>query len=195
MAQKGVLTTADYFPIDDFYSFLGILRAEKEHMWELFCYVAFSCQLRCSDVIARRWVDILGKDTTLITEKKTGKNREIELNKNVRKRYNEIYQLMGKPDLQEYIFKSPYTDKPYTIQHINARLKEFKFKYKLPVQNFSTHTFRKTFGRMVYEKSGKSAESLILLNTIFKHSSISVTKAYIGLRKEEISQVYKLIDY
>jgi len=195
MAQKGVLTTSDYIPIDEFNNFLDLLRAEKDYVWEMFCYLSFSCQLRYSDASVRQWIDILNKDQAFIQETKTGKIRRIELNENVRNRFNELYLLMGKPNLSEYIFKSPKTGRPYTSQHINQILKGFRSKYKLSLRNFSTHTFRKTFGRMVYEKSLRSGESLILLNEVFQHSSISTTKAYIGLRKEEIAKVYDFINF
>lgn len=80
-----------------------------------------------------------------------------------------------------------------TIQYVNMKLKEFKYKYKLRIDNFSTHTFRKTFGRYVYDKSEHSAESLILLNKILNHSSIQVTKTYIGITQEEVAGIFASI--
>lgn len=74
-------------------------------------------------------------------------------------------------------------------------LKQFRVDYNLPIEAFSTHTFRKTFGRYVYEKNDKSAESLILLNHIFRHSSIDITKVYIGLRQAEIDTIFKSIKF
>ena len=71
----------------------------------------------------------------------------------------------------------------------------FKFKYRLSIDNFSTHTFRKTFGRYVYDTNEHSAESLLLLNKILNHSNIDVTKRYIGITKEEINQVFDSIQF
>ena len=70
---------------------------------------------------------------------------------------------------------------------------ELKTKYRLKIENFSTHTFRKTFGRYVYDTNNHSAESLILLNKILNHHSIQVTKTYIGITQEEIAGVYASI--
>ena len=60
-------------------------------------------------------------------------------------------------------------------------------------QAFSTHTFRKTFGRYVYELMGRSAEGLILLNQIFRHSNLETTRRYIGLAQEDIDKVFNSI--
>ena len=57
----------------------------------------------------------------------------------------------------------------------------------------STHTFRKTFGRYVYELMGRSAEGLILLNQIFRHSNLETTRRYIGLAQEDIDKVFDSI--
>ena len=81
-----------------------------------------------------------------------------------------------------------------TIQYVNMKLKEFKYKYHLHIENFSTHTFRKTFGRYVYDTNNHSAESLILLNKILNHSSIAVTKTYIGITQEEVAGIYASIN-
>ena len=49
---------------------------------------------------------------------------------------------------EQYIFLSPRTGKPYSLEYINRLLKVFKVRYRLPIRAFSTHTFRKTFGAM-----------------------------------------------
>ena len=64
---------------------------------------------------------------------------------------------------------------------------------RLPIRAFSTHTFRKTFGRYVYELMGRSAEGLILLNQIFRHSNLETTRRYIGLAQEDIDKVFDSI--
>lgn len=57
----------------------------------------------------------------------------------------------------------------------------------------SPHTFRKTFGRYVYDSNNRSAESLILLNKILNHSSIQITKTYLGITKDEVNGIYASI--
>ena len=59
-----------------------------------------------------------------------------------------------------------------------------------------THTFRKTFGRKVYEGSGENANmALIKLSELFNHSNIAVTKIYLGLREKELMEAYDLLDF
>ena len=94
---------------------------------------------------------------------------------------------------EQYIFLSPRTGKPYSLEYINRLLKVFKVRYRLPIRAFSTHTFRKTFGRYVYELMGRSAEGLILLNQIFRHSNLETTRRYIGLAQEDIDKVFDSI--
>ena len=88
---------------------------------------------------------------------------------------------------------NPKTKKPYTTQYINDTLKYLRVKYRLPIKRFSSHTFRKTFGRYVYELMGRSAEGLILLNQIFRHSNLETTRRYIGLAQEDIDKVFDSI--
>ena len=75
-------------------------------------------------------------------------------------------------------------------------LKEIKVKYKLKVKNFSTHSFRKTFGRQVYNQNSENAElALVKLMELFNHSSIGITKRYLGLRQEELLQTYDSLSF
>ena len=75
-------------------------------------------------------------------------------------------------------------------------LKEVKKKYRLHVGNFSCHSLRKTFGRQVYNMSGESAElTLVKLMELFNHSSVAITKRYLGLRQEEVLQTYDILSF
>ena len=104
-----------------------------------------------------------------------------------------LYEMLGQPAPEQYIFLSPRTGKPYSLEYINRLLKVFKVRYRLPIRAFSTHTFRKAFGRYVYELMGRSAEGLILLNQIFRHSNLETTRRYIGLAQEDIDKVFDSI--
>lgn len=192
---KGQLTTADYLSIEDFNRLIDGLHNDEQYMWELYCRLSFCTALRASDVRMLRWNEILGRDEFIKMEQKTGKSRRISLNKSVGDKLLELYSLMNSPEKNSLIFNNSITQKPYSLEHINRLLKEFRVKYHLPKMNFSTHTFRKTFGRYVYESNERSAESLILLNTIFRHSNIKVTKVYIGIRQDEIDKVFNAIKF
>jgi integrase len=192
---KGQLTTADYLPIGEFNRLVESLHNDRLFLWELFCRLSFCMALRASDIRSLKWKDFLNKEKLVRTEIKTGKTREIVFHPSVKKSLSELYGLLGSPDENGYAILNPRTGKAYSLEYINRKLKTFRVTYRLPIEAFSTHTFRKTFGRYIYEESGKSAESLILLSSIFKHSSIEITKIYIGIRQSEINRVFDTIRF
>lgn len=193
MAKKNQLTTSDHLPYEEFTRFLDCLHNDGEYRWEMYARLSFCTACRASDTLRFRWKDVLGVSSVTVVEQKTQKARKIPFNPSVQKRFDELWKLLGCPDKKDYIMGSPKGDKPLTIQFINMKLKEFKFKYRLKIENFSTHTFRKTFGRYVYDSSNRSAESLILLNKILNHSSIQITKTYLGITQDEVNGIYASI--
>ena len=171
----------------------GLPEKDGEYLWETYCWLSFCTACRASDVRTLRWKDILGKSTMTRIEQKTKKNRLIKFNRDVQEKNRFLYEMLGQPAPEQYIFLSPRTGKPYSLEYINRLLKVFKVRYRLPIRAFSTHTFRKTFGRYVYELMGRSAEGLILLNQIFRHSNLETTRRYIGLAQEDIDKVFDSI--
>ncbi len=194
MAKKNQLTKSDYLPMPEFKKLLKELHKDKKYIWELYARISFCTALRCSDVLSLTWHDIINRCSLTITEKKTGKTRKIPFNLQTQDRIDEAYVLMKKPNPNELVFYNRKTRKPFTIQYINKLAKGWKEKYGLTIGNFSTHTFRKTFGRYVYDTSKDKSEALILVNSILNHSTIDVTKVYIGLRQDEVNSVFNSIN-
>lgn len=172
-----------------------MLRKDKQYLWELYCRVSFCTALRISDILTLKWSDVLNQDELIITEKKTGKIRCVSFNESVQKMFRELHGLLGRPDLSKPLIYNFRSQRVYTNEHINFLLKKFKVKYKLSIEHFSTHSFRKTFGRFVYERSGKTSEALILLSDAFMHNDIKTTKRYLGIRKEEVCSLYNSIEF
>lgn len=196
MGHKNTVTTSDYLPYDEYERLLKRLRADENYFWELYARVSFCTALRVSDVVCLRWSQILDRPQEVVTEKKTGKSRVLIFNASVQAKFKELWILLGRPDVSGYIFTSSRSKgEPISSQHVNRTLKDLKRRYRLKIGNFSTHTFRKTFGRYVYEKNDKSAESLVLLNKILNHSSIQVTKVYIGITQDEINNIFNSIEF
>lgn len=193
MAKKNQLTKSDHLEYDEYNRLLDCLHKDKLFIWELYATLSFCTACRASDILNLRWEDIVGKHRLTVTEKKTRKPRMIILNPSVQAKLRQLRGLLGDPYMDGFIFFNANTGLPYTIQHVNRTLKSFKQKYNLRIENFSTHTFRKTFGRYVYDSHNHSAESLLLLNKILNHSSIDVTKAYIGITQDEINGIYNSI--
>lgn len=194
---------SDALSMADFNKLLKGLRDDKEYLWELYCRLSFATALRANDVLTLRWVDFLYKDKIHFIERKTRKNRAIPINQSVKDKLAELYNLLGRPDEDEYFMinrrQSKITGKMthYTLQYINRKLKVFRVRYRLSISKnrFSSHSFRKTFGRYVYESNGKSFEALNLLNIIYQHSNISTTQRYLGIEEEEIDNIYNKIKF
>ena len=195
MAKKNQLTKSDYLPMEDYKKLLYLLHKDRQYLWELYARLAFCTALRVSDILPLTWSDILHKGSLTKSEKKTGKVRKIPFNLNIQTRIEELYMLLKRPNPNELIFKSKFTGTSISPQYLNRIMKEWKIKYKLNIENFSTHTFRKTFGRYVYDTSENKSEALLLLNRIFNHSSVEITKVYICIRKDEINSIFDSIRF
>lgn len=193
MPPKGKLTAAEPLEFSDYLRLLSCLHDDGNYLWELYCCISFCTGCRVSDVLSIRWKDIIGKDSLCKVEQKTGKARQIPMNTSVQQRIEYLYEKLGSPDKEDPVICSKRTRKAFTIQYVNATLKKFRLKYKLPIKQFSSHTFRKTFGRYVYDSMGRSMEALFLLAMIFKHSSPQVTMVYLGIRQDEIDKIFNTI--
>lgn len=181
--------------MEDYKKLLYLLHKDRQYLWELYARLAFCTALRVSDILPLTWSDILHKGSLTKSEKKTGKVRKIPFNLNIQTRIEELYMLLKRPNPNELIFKSKFTGTSISPQYLNRIMKEWKIKYKLNIENFSTHTFRKTFGRYVYDTSENKSEALLLLNRIFNHSSVEITKVYICIRKDEINSIFDSIRF
>lgn len=151
--------------------------------------------LRISDLRTLTWSMLLDGDSFMLNEKKTGKRRIIKINRGFQKHIQDCYDALKITARQQPCFISN-KGSVYSTQRINAHFKEIKVKYGLKIKNFSTHTMRKTFGRKVVESAGKDAEmALIRLSELFNHSSVQVSRRYLGLRQQELSEVYDALDF
>lgn len=195
MSRKGTLTAADYFQYDEFKRLVDCLVKDGQHIWAFYCLLSFCLGLRSSDVRKLKWQDVLNKRSVVVTEQKTGKTKGIPIGQNTADHITKMYELAGNPSLDAYIFctSKAKENTPVTIQYINRIAKSWKAKYKLDIGNFSTHTFRKTFGRYVYEKRNRSTDALIELNRIFRHANLQTTLIYIGITDDNIYGVFDSI--
>lgn len=190
MAAKGVSTMSEPLESADYYALIEHLEWDGKYRWALFCIIACTMGLRVSDVKRIHWQDILAGDLHFIDEKKTGKNRRIKINDSVRRKYLEYYDRMGRPPLEQLIFLSKRTGRAYTTQNINTHLRNFKKKYLLPVERFSSHSLRKTLGKKIYEDNGCTEYGLMLVNRTFNHRDLQTSERYIGVSTHALENVY-----
>jgi site-specific recombinase XerD len=138
---------------------------------------------------------LLNKEAKFVLiEKKTGKRREVKINREFQKHIKDCHQALHINNMDELCFLS-IRNKVYSIQWVNLILKELKYRYNWKIDHFSTHSLRKTFGRKVFESSDDAELALVKLMELFNHSSLAITKRYLGLRQEEILQTYDCLSF
>ncbi len=191
MSLKGSTTTTTYLEWNDFISLITRLEKDKNYKFCLLISIGVFTGLRISDLLTLKYSDLLNSETFYIKEKKTQKQRSIKVNKDLKEIVSRIVQKSKVNDLEQLIFINKYGTKSIDKSYVNVKLKEIIKIYRIRLEgNVSTHTFRKTLGRRVMEVNNYSNESLILLMDLFGHSSMSITKRYLGIREQEIHNVY-----
>ena len=191
MSLKGQRTKSDYLEWDQMVLLLQKLERDKNYKFQLLIGLGCFTGLRAKDLLNLRWNMVMNKEFLEINESKTGKARKIKLNGNLVELLDRLFVKMDVQESTDYIFLNRARIKPFNIQYVNRQLKELAQKYNLKITSFSTHTFRKTMARRVWELNEHSEKSLVLLGELFNHSSVKVTKIYLGIREEEIGDIYE----
>ncbi len=192
MAAKNRKTECSAIEWEQFLLLVDRMKKSDDYRFLLLISVGCYCGLRLSDMLQLKWEHILHKDCFEVIERKTGKHRKITIN-------------TALSELIEFCFQKLQLIKPFDHSHsifvnrsgniiskqfVNRRLHSIFQKYRVKVQNGSSHTLRKTFGKRVYQMNNCSESALVLLSSIFNHNSIGVTRRYIGLSQEQINDVY-----
>lgn len=195
MSKKYSNTTADYLNWNEAMNLIRKLAKDGNHKISLLIAIGCFWGLRISDILSLRWNQILNVDEFTIIERKTGKKRTIRINPQLQRHIFDCYKQIV-PICTSCSILVSQKGTVYSVQRINVVLKEIKQRYKLSVKNFSCHSLRKTFGRQVYNNNSENAElALVKLMELFNHSSISITKRYLGLKQEELLQTYDSLTF
>lgn len=172
-------------------SFINRLERDENFKFCLLIGIGVNTGLRISDLLSLKRSNVMGSDLLEVKEIKTGKTRKIKINRELRELLNRVVPKYMANDSDNYLFLNRFGTKPMDKSYINVKLKELCKQYKVKVDgNISSHTFRKTLGRRVMEVHNYSNEALMLLVDLFQHSSMSITKRYLGIRQSEINDIY-----
>ena len=192
MALKGQSTKAGYLEWDSMLVLLQKLERDGQYKFELLIAIGCFTGLRIGDLLKLRWSDVYNREELELTEGKTKKVRRIKINPSLGEIISVLHEKMNITDTNELLFINKTGIKAVNVQYINRRLKAIAKTYNLqiPANSTSSHLFRKTLGRHVWTINNYSEKSLLLLSELFNHSSVSVTKIYLGLKQEEIGDVY-----
>ncbi len=195
MSQKYSTTTADYLIWSDAMNLIRKLAKDGNYKMSLLVAIGCFTGLRISDILSLRWKQILHVSEFTIIEKKTGKRRTIRLNPELQRHIEDCFKHIKPIGIESPILVSQ-KGTTFSVQRINIILKELKRKYRLKIKHFSCHSLRKTFGRQVYNMNSDNSElALVKLMELFNHSSVSITKRYLGLRQEEILETYDCLTF
>lgn len=192
---KTTYRTSDYLDWDSMMNLIRRLYRDGNYRMSLLLGCGSLFGLRISDLLTLSWDMLIYDEQFTIREKKTGKRRVVKINHEFQRHINNCYRALKIEDDTEKCFLSQ-KGSVYSIQRINSIFKDIKKNYNLKIQNFSTHTMRKTFGRKVFESAGENANlALVRLSELFNHSNIAITKIYLGIRQEELLETYDLLDF
>lgn len=157
---------------------LKLIRTGDNLTFGLLIICGINLGLRIGDLLTLTYGELRGRTITL-KEQKTGKKRELKVNDNIR---TAMEYFKEEPD-KFHAFRSQ-KGSVYTPQHVNRLMKKYFNK------NATSHSLRKTFGRRIWDKYDKSDEALILLSDTFNHTNTAITRRYLGIRREEINDMY-----
>lgn len=145
--------------------------------------------LRISDLLNIVWKDILENNKfkpLILKEGKTQKVRVIRINRAAQKALRELLSSLDTYDMDDYIFvsregyNSPIT-RQQALNVLKSSAKAVGIKEKV-----GTHTLRKTWGYHAW----KAGFSPALIMETLNHSNLSITKRYLGIRQDEINDLY-----
>jgi len=150
--------------------------------------------LRISDLLRLTWDDVYDckqhcvKPVLYLSERKTGKTKALALHKDIISALNLLASSM--PVLSgEALFKSRKTGQ--AIGRIQAYRIVRQAAEALAFRNrVSCHSLRKTFGYHAWKKGVSPA----VIMEIYNHSSLAVTRRYLGVTQDDKDEVYLGLD-
>lgn len=191
MSLPGQKTTTSAMSWEDFKSLIAKLERDREYKFCLLITIATFTGLRISDLLGLRFSQFENGDLLTIVETKTRKTRKIKINSDLKTIVQRVRDKMGVVNSEQYIFLNKYGNKVIDKSYVNLKLKKLFKRYDIHNEgNISSHMFRKTLGNRVLRLNNYSNESIIKLMELFNHSSPSITRRYLGLREQEILDVY-----
>lgn len=149
---------------------------------------------RISDIVKLKVSDVMDTSGRIkkhmdIVEKKTGKTARIVLNQAI---YDTLKEFIETEHLtyNSYLFQSRKGDnKPITTTQAHRIFQDVGTALK--IENFGSHSLRKTWGYFCY----KETKNIALIMEVFNHSSEKITLRYIGITQKDMDVMYMNIRF
>lgn len=188
MSKLNQRTKCSALEWEDLLSLIEKLKAENNfRMLMLICSGSYMA-LRISDILTLKFSDLVGKSKIEIVERKTKKLRVITLHRNFQEIVNFTFSKLNCA-LEDYIVRNRKGN-PCSREFLNRELHKVFKKYNINVEGGSSHSCRKALGRHYWNQKNRTDESLLMLTEVYGHSSIAMTKKYLGIRAEELASVF-----
>ncbi len=166
----------------------------KDPKYALLFKFGLNTGLRISDILPIKTGDIFNangefKDYLVLNEKKTGKEKKIKINLALR---TELLQFTTPDERRKDLYLFYNSKTKFHIKRIQAYKVLKKASVACDVENFGTHSMRKTWGYWTYKAS---KYNIGLIMDTFNHSSPNVTLRYIGVNQDQKDKLYTLVQF
>ena len=159
--------------------------------------IGINLSLRSSDLCNIKWSfffddDMVFRKSYKIQPKKTkksGKFVTLYFNETVKKAITNYIEKYPIDNIDDYVFKSRKGNSHITEIHLGKIIKDTAEEIGIE-RNINSHSLRKTFGYHVWHNAEDKEKALVMLMAIYNHSSVAMTKKYIGLMDNEIEDVF-----
>ncbi len=162
--------------------------------------IGVNVALRISDLLKLKFEDVKSDNTITVREKKTKKFKTIKLNNTCQQAIKDLKKYYKKEGYKNYskgyMFKSQqpqlkvtFQDVPITPYSVGRYLREAR-EFLAITYPIGTHSFRKTWGYNVYQKT----KDIALVMKALNHSSPAITLRYIGIEQETLNATYDSIE-
>ncbi|MDR2088621.1 MAG: tyrosine-type recombinase/integrase [Clostridiales Family XIII bacterium] len=160
------------------------------------CLVVMSVctALRISDLLRLRWDDVYDfergrvRESIVLTEKKTGKTKIVALNKDA---VRALARYASKVAVRNgFLIENKRTGKAISRVQAYRIIRAAAKALRLPCR-VSCHSLRKTFGYHAW----KNGVSPAVIMEIYNHSSLAVTRRYLGVTQDDQNAVYLALNF
>lgn len=157
----------------------------------IFC-LGINTALRAGDLLKIKVADVRGLkegDIFELKEQKTGKYRDVTLNKVSHKAVMSYLATRDDPEDDDWLFESrkraSKSNGRLTVGSLNTLVKSWCEQINLSGK-YGTHSLRKTFG---YHQRVRFGMGTALLMQIYNHKSEWQTLNYLGIKKKELHEI------